>query len=172
MTQRYFTIFLCAMAAGLGAGLYLYAFSLAGPGGRAVLSGGLSRIWPDLRGDFTALWRRGIHAGRPGEHVGVTERSTPLRAAEAFQPGPPTLRVDHPTEAALDAEALAILGRYDEWVASWRRIPPYIEQFQRRVDEKAREAGLDLEAHRRWRQRAWEMSTGSYPVLDRELVTA
>lgn len=166
MTNSYFQLTLSVLAGVAAAGLYAYAYSLGGDLARTVLTFGMRRPARLLAGDLRALVVRGAHAGRPGEHVGVTERSAPLRTAEAFQPEPPILRVDHPTEAALDAEALAILGRYDEWVASWRRIPPYIEQFQRRVDEKAHEAGLDLEAHRRWRQQAWDMSTGSYPVLE------
>lgn len=166
MTNSYFQLTLSLLAGVAAAGLYAYAYSLGGDLARTVLTFGMRRPARLLAGDLRALVVRGQHAGRPGEHLGVTERSTPLRAAEAFAAEPPTLRVDHATEASLDEEALAILGRFDEWVASWRVIPPYIEAFQTRVDTKAQEAGLDLEAHRRWRQRAWEMSTGSYPVLE------
>lgn len=182
MTQGQFALILFSMAVVAGVALYLYAYSLAGPVGRrrmllggpyvvaAVLNLGYD-FWYELR----ALFHRGRHAGTPTvalpvvpglvelAHEDVTEASPPLAAV--FAPEMPVLQHVEP-----DTIERQILQKFDALIRETRIASEFELAWQRRVDQGLAAVGLDGEAHRRWRQVAWDMSTGSYPVLDRELV--
>ena len=185
MTRDQFALILSSMAAVAAAALYLYAYSLAGEVGRrrmlfggpyvvaAVLNAGWD-VWYELR----MLFHRGRHAGTPTVllpvvmpalaeevHEDVTEASPPLAAV--FAPEMPVLQHVEP-----DSIERQILQKFDALIRETRIAEPWELAWQKRVDKGLAAVGLDGEAHRRWRQAAWDMSTGSYPVLDRELVAA
>lgn len=171
MTPDQFVLILSAMALAFALALWMFAYSLAGSRGRLVLVGGL----PLLPGYLRSLAHRGRHAGRRrdfrDEHVGVTEETMLLTVEyrEEFKPDPPVL---HQEPQRFDPEELRILAELDELVAAWRTAPDYVLEFQEQVDAVAKWYGIDNEAHRRWRMTAWDWHTGSYPVLDAELVPA
>lgn len=184
MSTLAFELVLALMALALGAALYVFAFSQAGPVGRSILTLGVPaagrRLVPALQALAELLPPAGGRhemARRPAEpaaaaigvaHVGATETSVLLAHTEAFRPDPPVLH----ERPRLDPEAQAIIAAFDDHVRDWRTAPDYVLKWQTRVDEVCEEVGMSHEAHRRWRSGAWDWRTGSYPVLDREPVAA
>lgn len=155
MGELYLSLILMALA--LVAGLWAYAWSLTRPHGRhRMLFEPVPAGWPR---------RRGRHADLTEERHGVHEHSPTLVSvmaeAGAFELEPPVLTA--PT--TLDAEASAILDRFQDYVNEWRTAPGYLVDFQGKVDAAAHAAGHYDEEHRRWRARAWDAATGEYVAV-------
>jgi hypothetical protein len=187
MTQSQFEITMGLFAAAGCAAIYAYAYSLAGPRTRSWLLLGVPILVHTAGRHAPAPGRKPTLVIDP-VHVGVTEDSPTLvsvmqaagalddmtsveavRAVRAdptvvidLRPEPPVL---HRASHALDPEAQAILDQLDKHVRAWRKAPEYITDFQDRVNAAHRMAGLDDEAHRRWRAAAWDVATGGYPVI-------
>lgn len=127
MTQRYFMIIVLSMPAGLGAGLYLYAYSLAGPLGRAVLTVGATRLAPRLRDEVTALFWIGRHAAARQRGVSAVFEGLP-GAEGATEAGLQVPAQVSAYQAAADEDA-RILAGFDTIVRDLEKTPAWLDAF-------------------------------------------
>lgn len=99
-------------------------------------------------------------AAGPVVHVGADEHWRP--ALEVAAPAPAAVVAG---EHGPDLDEQLLLADFDALVDSWRVDPPWLTDWRHTVDTAYARAGLDTDAHHRWRYGVLDVPTAEHRLV-------